>query len=325
MDAKFEKQLDHRIQTNNARFRTELQRICSPSDINLDELKVDLDGQVDRFTNLASGWNLSSIKEFTIHIARYRPLIGTSYIPTPQPLINKRCIVNVENYFDENCFQYAILSAMFPADRDSNRMSKYEPHINKLDWSGLSFPVKLPQIRHFERNNLNCTVNVYKYFEATKEKKEEIIPVYITRHMHRKLHINLLLISNEVTSHYVWIKNMSKLVAKRTNGKHSTFVCAHCQHAYTNRKAFENHYEDCSRHVYQKIVYPTGDDTQLFWKARSKTESYQFCCYADFESYLEEKDGKEGIVNEHKPSGFCLYTAATNDFIFWTRLHGNVF
>jgi len=186
MDAKFEKQLDQRIQTNNARFRTELQRICLPSDINLDELKVDLDGQVDRFTNLASGWNLSSIKEFTIHIARYRPLIGTSYIPTPQPLINKHCIVNVENYFDENCFQYAILSAMFPADRDSNRMSKYEPHINKLDWSGLSFPVKLPQIRHFERNNLNCTVNVYKYFEATKEKKEEIIPVYITRHMHRK-------------------------------------------------------------------------------------------------------------------------------------------
>jgi hypothetical protein len=54
-------------------------------------------------------------------------------------------------------------------------------------------------------------------------------------------------------------------------------------------------------------VYPSGDDAILLWKARSETELYPFVIYADFESYLEERDGEETeggtfVINEHKPS-----------------------
>jgi hypothetical protein len=167
MNAKFDRHIDERVQTNVGRFRTEIQRIGDPADIDIPALHRDLDGQIDRFTNLASGWTLLMINQFTLHIARYRPLVGSSYLQTPQSLISKKCIVNVE-CVGQNCFQYAILSAMFPADKHSERMSKYTPHIDKVNWSGLTYPVKLPKIRLFERNNTNVTVNVYKFIGAIK-------------------------------------------------------------------------------------------------------------------------------------------------------------
>jgi hypothetical protein len=75
IDAKFDRQIDEQVQTNVGRFRTEIQRLGDASDINLQTLQRQLDSQVDRFTNLASGWNLILINQFTLHIARYRPLI----------------------------------------------------------------------------------------------------------------------------------------------------------------------------------------------------------------------------------------------------------
>jgi hypothetical protein len=311
IDAKFDRTIDQSVQENVGRFRTEIQRLCDPSDIDLNSLQQELDRQVDHFTNLASGWNLVMINQLTLHIARYRPLIGSSFIATPRSLIYKHCIVNVECE-GQNCFQYAILSAMFPAHKNSERMSKYTPHIDKVNWSGLTYPVKLPTIRQFERNNLNLTVNVYKYIEPTNTENEEVVPIYITKHSHRDIHINLLLISNDATSHYVWIKNMSSLLAGRTKGHHITFVCPHCIHPFTNEHAFDNHFDDCSKHIHQKILYPSDEEKFLFWKSRSKTELYKFCIYADFESYLDEK--VEGnVLNEHEPSGFCIYTVSSDE------------
>ena len=92
------------MQTTDAVFRSTIQAACNESDVDSSSLQVDLLQQLDVFTNLASGWTLVSITGFTIHTARYNPLIGSSYLITPIFLKKKRAIIYVKNN-DEECFR----------------------------------------------------------------------------------------------------------------------------------------------------------------------------------------------------------------------------
>ena len=44
--------------------------------------------------------------------------------------------MNVQNK-DQECFKWAVLSALFPAGKNAERVGKYKEHHDKLDWSGL--------------------------------------------------------------------------------------------------------------------------------------------------------------------------------------------
>ena len=59
-----------------------------------------------------------------LDIARYQPLRGSSYIPVPAALKNKKAVINVKN-MDDNCLRWALHSALFPAANDAQRPSKY--------------------------------------------------------------------------------------------------------------------------------------------------------------------------------------------------------
>jgi hypothetical protein len=78
---------------------------------------------------------------FTLHIGQYRPLIGggSSYIPTPAALVNKRAVVNVTNDFDQHCFKWAVLSALYPASNNhTERVTNICPTRTNLIGAGLS-------------------------------------------------------------------------------------------------------------------------------------------------------------------------------------------
>ena len=61
------------------------------------------------------------------------------YFPLPEKLKLKRAIVNVQNK-DEQCFKWAVLSAVFPVEKKTERLSNYTSHEQALDWTGLTFP-----------------------------------------------------------------------------------------------------------------------------------------------------------------------------------------
>jgi hypothetical protein len=135
-------------QETDGGFKTTVQTATDPSDIDLNDLESDLDGQLDRFTNLGSGWLLNSITRFTLHIGQYRPLIGggSSYIPTPAALVNKRAVVNVTNDFDQHCFKWAVLSALYPASSNAHKVTNIGPTRTNLIGAGSRFPCKLLEL-----------------------------------------------------------------------------------------------------------------------------------------------------------------------------------
>jgi hypothetical protein len=85
------------MQSTDGGFRTEIQSLGDRNEIDLNAMKVEIQHQLDRFTEMGSGWTLAKITRFVVHICRYRPLNGSSYIPTPPELAPKHAIVNVKN------------------------------------------------------------------------------------------------------------------------------------------------------------------------------------------------------------------------------------
>ena len=89
----------------------------------LDDINVDkfYDNQVaylqtwiKKFTNTASGLEIANCIKLYLNIAKYEPLKGSSYIPLPKALANKKAIINVQND-DDRCLEWALKSAMYPA------------------------------------------------------------------------------------------------------------------------------------------------------------------------------------------------------------------
>jgi hypothetical protein len=250
MNVLFHRQSDAGMHVTEGGFYTQLFTALDTTDVNLTNLRTNLDSELDRFTNVGSGWTITAILRFTIRIGQYRPMTGSSYIPTPKMLAGKHALVNVFNE-DDMCFAWAVLSASHRA-HDAQRVPNYRRYLNLIDLTGIKFPTPINQVGRFEKNNPTISINVY----VLGKDEKEIMPKYVTKCGKRQIHIDLLLLTSDDKPHYVWIKNMSALICHRSKSKNAVFVCPHCVHPFTSKKAFDNHFADCAKHKYQAVRYP---------------------------------------------------------------------
>ena len=93
---------------------------------------------------------------------------------------------------DDQCFKWSITRALNPLEKNSERIIKeLKDQSERLDWSGLKFPVKLNQIAIFEKFNPSISINVFG-FDKT------IYPLRISKTKSERTRIvNLLLISEK--------------------------------------------------------------------------------------------------------------------------------
>ena len=110
--------------------------------------------RLEKFTKDGSGWKLKRCELIDLKIASYQPFRGRSYIKTPA-YIPPRSVINVKNE-DNRCFEWAILSALYPVDSNNHnagRTTNYQAHLGELNFTGNSFPVKVTDIPKFEHQN----------------------------------------------------------------------------------------------------------------------------------------------------------------------------
>ena len=50
-----------------------------------------------QFQNQGSGWQFSKVETLDINIDPFEPFYGSSYIPLPKKIIDKKAIINVKN------------------------------------------------------------------------------------------------------------------------------------------------------------------------------------------------------------------------------------
>jgi hypothetical protein len=261
---------------------------------------------LETFQSRGSGWIFEKVNHLEIHIDKYVPLRGSSYIALPEVLAKKKAVVNIQNEDDE-CFKWAVTSALYPAEKDSQRVTKHKGNAKKLNFTNISFPTQLKDIHYFEKQN-SVAVNVFGF-------ENKVYPLRISKETHDKC-VDLLLISDDTKQHYCWIKNFSRLLSSQTSKhKEKKFYCRYCINPFYTEKALQDHLEYCSNKEAVKIEFPKKGEFLKF-KNYSKSQRVPFVIYADFESFNEKISGPKPNPDQgsfthkyqkHTPSGFCYY------------------
>jgi len=113
---------------------------------------------------------------------------------------------------DSKCFVWSVLAALHPGAHDPNRLSNYVDYENSLNISGLSFPLAVKDVPKFEKQNPSISVSVLCLGD-----QGGFVPLHVSKERDRPHHVNLFLIEGpDENKHYVWVKNLSRLVRGRT-------------------------------------------------------------------------------------------------------------
>ena len=317
------------IDINVYSFASKMEIVTESTDLSVlyDQMSDKIFELIQNFQNRGSGWQFDRVEHLDININPYNPLSASSYIELPSSLYMKKAIINVKNENDNECFKWAVTSAVFPAKEHGERLSKrMREDSEKFDWTGIEFPVSLKQIDKFENQN-NYAINVFGY-------EKVVYPLRISKKKEQV--INLLLIANEETNHFCWIKNMSRLLSKNINNhQHKRHFCYRCLNSFNSVKSLDKHKEYCHNNEAVKIEMPIREDDEgntfpvyIKFNHFHKKMRVPFVVYADFECFTEKidtcqpDDGKSftNQYQKHSPSGFSYLIKCFDDDIFSPKL-----
>jgi len=212
----------------------------------VDELIWDIENRIEVYVHEGSGWYFVVSEEVNIEMPIFVPLTASSHLPLPKGISKRNNgIINIKNE-DDRCFEYCNLAELFPAPYHRERVSWYIPHLGKLDFKGIQFPVKADNntIKKFEKQNPDISVSIYGWSEkelipiriATKSKVHDKCNHKEGNCQPRKL-IRLLLITGddpktgEPAQHYCLIQGrdgLGKLAGYTTKHKEKLYVCDYC-------------------------------------------------------------------------------------------------
>ena len=266
--------------------------------------------QLGIYVKNGSEWYFNEVVQLEIHIVEFNPAKGSTYIPLPDWISNKKAIVNIENK-DEKRFLWCALRYLHPKERDEERLTGLKKYEFSLNTKGITFPMKLKDITKFEKLNPSLPgINVFSVNESKK--------FYPLRMAERDClnTIDLFLYEEDGVSHYSLIKNFTRLIkTQKTASKNGTiFICKKCFTHYTKYELLQKHIEYCSNNETVSVKMPP-QNTMLGFKNYHKQLPIPFVVYADFECFTKPmntcRPNPEKSYNynyqKHEPSGFCFY------------------
>ena len=183
-----------------------------------------------------------------------------------------------------------------------------------LNFDGVTFPANNNDIDKLEELNHNVSVNVFE----VDDEQEQIVIGRKLKNKDAKCHIDLLRIDEDDISHYVYVKDCSRLLnSQKSKFRNKSYFCKYCHNGFGTQELLNKHYEKgCMEVEGQQIEMPTPDE-KLKFKHHFKKLRCPFVIYADFECLTEELKKPEGDeiktykYQEHKPCGFMMNLVVT--------------
>ena len=277
---------------------------------------------IAKYSSNGSNWRVSSILKMDINVINYSPLSASSWIELSNPLKEKKAIINMQNN-DNECFKWCVTRALNMKKKNNERIDKELIENSKeFHWEGIEFPVKLDQIEKFEKNYADISVSVFGF----EDKKFH--PLKKLKYFDKKYHIDLLLISNETTSHYCLINNFSRLIASSTSkNEHKKYFCRNCLQGYYSKEALAKHWNYCKEHSCVRVELPKEGSSVRFNHVE-RSMRVPFVVYADFESRIipintcspNEKQSFTKQYQKHIPSSYCYYIKCFDETVYKGKL-----
>ena len=238
------------------RFKSKAREIINENDIEtvISDAGNELHNRISDWIAEGSWCVIKSVDKHEIDVTKYKPLRGSSYLPLPEKIKNKKATINIENKNDNECFRWCHLAFLFPP----KNQPKYKEHIDKVKYDKINSPVKLKDIPKIENMN-DIRFNVFGV-----DDKQSIYTLYNSKKICNKT-CNLLLIENGNENHYVWIKDLNKLMNAQSKDGHKLFFCEYCLQHFTSENILKNHTEVCLKiNGTQKVKMPCKNKNIFF-------------------------------------------------------------
>ena len=298
----FEKQKGDELIEEKPYFNTKKQTLTNEVEITnfLETTQQQIVNKIEQWISKGSAWIIKSVDGHFINVVRYRPLRGSSYIPLPKELQNPaKGIINIKNNDDE-CFRWCHIRHLLPQNKDPQRIKKCDKkYVEKLDYSGIEFPVSVKQYNKIEKQN-NIRVNVFGYEEGQR------YPIYLSKEKFNYC-LNLLLITEGEKKHYCLLKNFNKFMYNQTKNNGRKHFCMYCLQGFSSERVLINHKVDCIEiNGKQSIKMPAPGSTIAFKNYRRQLPA-PFVIYADFEAITEKVSQKKSHTEQYQKHTACGY------------------
>ena len=193
---------------------------------------------IDQWISEGSGWTIDRIDNHYLNVMSYKPFNESNYIEPPIKLRNaKKGLINVKND-DNRCFLWCHVRHLSPQETNPQRVKKEDKEFaNKLDYSGIDFPVSSKSYSKIEKQN-NIRINVFGY-----ENNEPFL-IYISEEKFED-QMNLLLITKDEKKHYVIIKDFNCFMYNQMSHKRKKHFCMYCLQNFTTETIPAKHVENC--------------------------------------------------------------------------------
>ncbi|GFS64493.1 c2H2-type domain-containing protein [Trichonephila clavipes] len=145
----------------NVEFKTPNNEVLQETNLArlYDDMSEKIVKESEDFEGRDSGWTLDEILRLEVRTNRYSPFRGSSsFIEVPNQIAETKAIINVINKKDSLCFMWSILAALYPNTSNPNKTSSYVPHLNKLNFDGISFPTPLNEKKNNSTRPLSSKI-----------------------------------------------------------------------------------------------------------------------------------------------------------------------
>lgn len=269
-------------------FKTKNEPLYTSSDLEsfCDEAFQKITKEENDYKGRGSGWTLANILGCEIRVNKFNPLRGRKHIALPEDIAKKRAVINVQNN-DEMCFKYAVYSK-FITNSNAHRVTNYlsNPDFEtRYNWNVVNYPVTLKSIPKFEKAN-NISINVFGLEKKLNSKEHYVYPLKVCKN-EKADHRDLLLLKDERTTHFAYIKDFERLVCSQITRHHGRiFVCKSCLTHFTVKSAYDRHKLICNTHTPIRVEMPDKSNNELKFINFKHKQQIPFVIYADFEALL---------------------------------------
>ena len=242
----------------------DLKLVLEETDISklYNEMADEIEEEIQKVaTTEGSGWVFATVISLVLHVTKWEPIYGSSYIPLDPYLANKKAIINMKNE-DDKCFMWCVLRALYPKNDHPERIDKdLKSKQDNINMKGICYPVNFRAIDRFEDLNPNISISVLGY-----NKEEGVFPLKISKYTGCDNDIVLLLLKEAVKeengeikekTHYTLVKNKSALIAsQKNNHKGKRHLCLNCFNSFNTSESLNKHKEYCYENKSVKTTMP---------------------------------------------------------------------
>ncbi|KAJ8953851.1 hypothetical protein NQ318_006702 [Aromia moschata] len=232
------------------------------------------------------------------------------------------------------------LVPFIPLKKNTDRIWSYPYYTDVLNLEGIDFPIKLPQVFKFEKNN-DISINIFG-LEMDSKSNFSVVPIRLTKHKIER-HVNLLIIQDkyfpklnefenipkteidegeeiEYHYHYCYIKDLSRLLNYQlSKNSHKKYFCDRCLNYFTSQDKLNDHVEYCEKLNDCKIEF--SRDLFIKFKNFVNKESVPFIIYADFESLLQPFN--DNVGKKTKSTRYQKHVAYSAGYYFKCNYNNN--